>query len=51
MLIFISFGFFIKGLRCKPVGTDDLKFSYHHTLDGFRGIISMNVHVLKQKIK
>jgi hypothetical protein len=49
--LFITVGLFIRGLRCKAVKTDDLQFSYHYTLDGFRGILCMNVDILKRKIK
>jgi|JI10StandDraft_1071094.scaffolds.fasta_scaffold57999_2 hypothetical protein len=49
--IFVSFGMFFKGLRILPVHTGDLESNYHHTLAGMRGIICMNLHILKNKIK
>ncbi len=46
---FLSFGAFVRGMRVKPVATDALQSEFHHTLDGMRGVISMNIAILRVK--
>jgi hypothetical protein len=46
-----SFGLFTRGLRIRHILDSDLTSTdFHRTLDGMRGIISMNVAVLRQKM-
>jgi len=45
----VAFGMFVRGMRVRPVRIVQLEF--HHTMEGMRGIICMNVEILKQKIK
>jgi len=40
---FITFGLFVRGLRVKPIPTDKLMYEYYHTVDGMRGILTMNL--------
>lgn len=49
--LFITLGFFQKGLRIRPVPSSMLITSYHHTLDGMKGILSLNVAILRRKIE
>lgn len=46
----VTFGFFIRGLRIIPVKTDSLLFNYDQTIDGMRGIIAMNVKLIRSKL-
>ena len=46
--VFVTFGLFQRGLRIKPVSSDRLIYEYHHTLDGVKGIVSLNVAILRQ---
>ena len=48
---FVSFGMFVRGTRVRPVATAFLDRDYHHTLDGMRGIICMNLALLRLKQK
>jgi hypothetical protein len=51
---FVAFGMFIRGMRIRPVYSTSLKLEFHHTPDGMRGIICMNIsmfiakHMLKR---
>lgn len=44
---FVTFGMFIRGMRIRPVHEPILDF--HHTPDGMRGIICMNLAILRTK--
>jgi hypothetical protein len=43
------YGLFPKGLRVK--GTHDVQNDFHHTIDGMRGIICMNLQLFRNKIR
>lgn len=47
----ITFGMFPKGLRIIPVKTEDLQNSFHRTPDGIRGILSMNIEILRRRVQ
>ncbi len=48
----VTFGLFPRGLRViSAEHTGMLHNGYHHTVDGMRGIISMNVELLRRKIQ
>jgi hypothetical protein len=46
----LTFGLFMRGLRVSPVSTDLLHRDYYRTLDGVRGIITMNIAILRIKL-
>ena len=46
----VSFGGFYRGMRIKPVQSDRLEVDFHFTLNGMRGVISLSVHRLRQKV-
>lgn len=50
-MILISSGHFVKGMRVRPVSTNELSNSRHCTIDGMLGILSMNILVLKSKLE
>lgn len=49
---FLSFGLFVRGLRssASTVMPSRYKRCFHNTPDGIRGIISLNVALLRQKL-
>jgi hypothetical protein len=47
--VFLTFGLFVKGTRVRPVSTGELQNHYHHTPDGMRGILSLNMAMFRAK--
>ena len=48
--LLVGSGAFVKGIRIKPVNSEQLSTMRHYTLDGVLGILSMNVELIKNKL-